>query len=489
MKAAAGRALRPRVVARAAVLAALAVGAGAAPAAEPGARAAAASAPAPAAGVSQAAGGVFADLFDAARAHDAEYRAARFELESLEQNKPIARAALLPSVGASYTESRVRGERESPNVLGQAFTQTLDYRNPAAALQLRAPLLNVEAVRRYRTASVQVEGARQVFVSRGVELLDRLGGAYAQRVYAEEALTLAAAQVEALQSQSDTAERRYAGGEGTRTEVADAAASLALARVQLIEAGDQRLLSRHALARITGSDSLPLRRLPEDLASLPLPPGDVQAWIELARSRSPGIAARRAQLEAARSEVERARAGHYPRLDLVASAVDARNESLASLNQRSRQYSAGVQLSIPLYAGGGVEAGVTQATAAAARTQADLDNDLEQLALDVRRQFQANQSGQLKVLALNEALVASVTALDGTRRAQTAGFRTAADVLDAVRRVFQARRDLVQARYELLLARLRLLALAGEPTQAIVADMDRHLTGAVVGAASPEVSR
>ena len=47
-------------------------------------------------------GGAFSAAFDAALANDAEYRASRYELESREQAVPIARASLLPSLGASY---------------------------------------------------------------------------------------------------------------------------------------------------------------------------------------------------------------------------------------------------------------------------------------------------------------------------------------------------------------------------------------------------
>ncbi len=111
------------------------------------------------------AGGGFSAAFDAALANDAEYRASRYELQAREQAVPIARASLLPNLGASYSESLVRGDRESLNVLGQEFTQRLDYRNPVGALQLRAPLLNLEAMNRYYSARSQVDGARSTFAA------------------------------------------------------------------------------------------------------------------------------------------------------------------------------------------------------------------------------------------------------------------------------------------------------------------------------------
>jgi protease secretion system outer membrane protein len=434
------------------------------------------------------AGGAFSAAFDAALANDAEYRASRYELEAREQAVPIARASLLPSLGANYTESRVRGERETLNAIGQEFDQRLDYRNPVRALQLRAPLLNLEAIHRYQSARSQVDGARSTFVVRGQELVDRLGTVYVQRLFAEEVVALAQAQVDAFKGQSDMAERRFGGGEGTRTEVAEAAASLAVSRAQLVEATDQRDVAQRSLSRITGLDNTPLRGLAEDTRALPMPYSDVNDWIEVGYAQNPNIEARRYLLESARYEVHRNRAGHFPRVDLVASAVDSQNESISTLNQQVRQYSAGIQVSIPIYSGGGVDASVSQALSEVARVEAQLEADTRLLAVDIRREFQATQTGRAKVEALKDAVEASAVALVGAERGLAAGVRTTVDVLDATRRLFLTRRDFVQARYEVLLARLRLQVLAGLPLTEIVQDIDRHLTAPVASATTASVS-
>jgi len=428
-------------------------------------------------------GGGFSAAFDAALANDAEYRASRFELQAREQNVPIARASLLPSIAASYSESRVRGERESLNSLGQEFQQQLDYRNPVGALQFRQPLLNMEAVYRYQSARSQVDGARLVFVARGQELLDRLGTAYVQRLFAEEVVALAQAQVDAFAAQATAAERRFAAGEATRTDVAEAAASLAFGRAQLVEATDQRDIAARNLARITGLAATPLRGLAEDTRALPLPYRSVADWIDIAFAGNPNIQARRHLIEAARHDVSRTRAGHLPRVDLVANAVNSQSESISTLNQQVRQYSAGVQISVPIFSGGGVDASVTQALAEVSRVESQLEAELRLLEVDIRRQFQATQTGAAKVQALNDALAASAVALEGAQRGLVAGVRTTVDVLDATRRLFLVRRDLAQARYEVLLARLRLQTLAGLPLADIVADIDRHLTAPVAGVA------
>lgn len=425
--------------------------------------------------------GAFSAAFDAALANDAEYRASRFELQGREQAVPIARAGLLPNLAATYSESRVRGEREQLTALGQEFTQRLDYRTPYGALQFRTPLVNFEALRRYEASQTQVDGARARFAARGQELLDRLGTAYVQRLFGEELVALARAQVEAFRVQSDAAARRLGGGEGTRTDVAEAAAALALARAQLVEAMDERDVSQRTLARITGLPSPPLRGLADDTRPLPMPYDDVDHWIEAGYARNPKVQAGRYQLEEARIEVKRNQAGHLPRLDLVANALNSQSESISTLNQQVRQYSVGIQLNIPIFAGGSIEARVGQAVAEASRAESQLEADRLVLADDIRRQHQFTQTGLAKIEAYKDAIAASVVALEGTRRGLAAGLRTTVDVNEATRRLFVSRRDFAQARNDVLLARLRLQTLAGLPLANIVQDIDRHLTAPPAG--------
>ncbi|TXH83193.1 MAG: hypothetical protein E6Q80_13920 [Thauera aminoaromatica] len=422
------------------------------------------------------AAGAFAAAFEAARANDAAYRAARHELEAGEELVPIARAGLLPMVTASYSESRVRGKRDFPT----SPTQDLDYRNPVASLQLRAPLFNLEAHSRHAAAQAQTEGARARFAAGGRDLLDRLGLAYVQRLFAEETLALARVQVDALETQTQIARRRQDAGEGTRTELADAAASLASARAELIAAEDQRALAQRGLARVTGEEKLAMQSLPTD--ALPLLPAErsLQEWNALARANNPSLTARAREIDALQHEIRRNRAGHYPRVDLVASALDAENESISTLDQHTRQYSVGVQVNIPIYAGGGVDASVRRAAAELARAQAQLDDDTERLQLDIERQFRTMESGRARLAALDDAVAASALALQGARRGQSAGVFSSAEVLDALRRHHSARRDAAQARHELLIARIRLQALAGIAEEEIVADVDRLLTAELV---------
>lgn len=417
----------------------------------------------------------FGEAFEAALANDAKLQAARFERESNQQGVPIARANLLPSVNLSVSQSRVQGVREFPNSQNQQVRQDLDYKAPQRSLSLRMPLFNYEAISRYRQSLAQYDQADEVFKLRGNDLLDRLGTAYLQRLLAEENVRLSKAQVAAVEAQRERARRLMEKGEATRIEVAEGDAALDVAKVQLIEAYDQVILARRDLLRITGTDAPVLNDVAPDYLPTPMGTAQLSDWQELAAQRSPAIKSRELAVEAARLGIHRTRAGHLPRLDLVASATRSRNESLSTLSQESRLHSLGLQLNVPLYSGGGVSASVRQAAAEMARVEAELDAERQTVALEVQKQYQTVTNGAARVEAYRKALASSEVALEGSEKSMIAGYRTNADVLEAQSKVFAARRDLARAKYDYLVARMRLQIQAGATLAEVVGDIDALL--------------
>ena len=420
----------------------------------------------------------FTEALDAARRNDAQYTAAGHDLQSARLSLPIARAALLPSIGLSMSGSDVAGSRRFPNSLNQDMRLRVEYSAPQANLSLRVPIFNHEATSRVGQSRAQVEAAEFVYQVRGLELIDRLASAYLQVILSSEARRLAETQVQSLATQLDQVQQRLMRGEGTRVDVATTQANLDVAKVRLIEAGDQVELARRQLRRVTGLDAAPLRQVNVDYRPAPLETNSLRDWIDLAVQQSPTLHAREQALIAAKMGVQRSFAGHLPRLDLFASLSHTQNESISSLNQTSMLRSVGVQLNLPIYSGGGVDANVKQAVAEQARAEAEVRQERETIEVEVQRQYQAVSNGEARIAAHRQAVASADLMLLGARRSLDAGLGTANDVADAVARVFTGRRDLAQACIEYLVARMRLLITAGMTQAFIAADLDQALVAA-----------
>ena len=415
------------------------------------------------------------EAFDAAQRFDGQYRVAGHELDAARQNLPIARSALMPLVTLSASTASVTGTREFPNSLNQSVRIPADYTSPQASLQVRTPIFNYDALSRYRQAGFQVLSAEALYEFRGYELAERVATTYMQVLLANDNVMLAEAEITALDAQVARALQRQVRGEGTRTEVAQTQAALDVARVRLIEAVDQLEAARRALRRYTGQDIVKARNIAPDFLPPPLTPTKLADWLELGERQNPQLRVRQQNLTVASFGVDRSKAGHLPRLDFVAGINRSRNETLSSLNQTSTLKSIGVQLSVPLYSGGGVDASVRQALSDRARAEEEIRVEREAMQLEILRQFNAVSNGTAKVEAYVRSVKSSETALEGATRALAAGLGTTTEVLDAQTRRFTALRDLAQTRYEYLVSRSRLMMQAGLPVTDVVADFDRSL--------------
>jgi outer membrane protein TolC len=203
-------------------------------------------------------------------------------------------------------------------------------------------------------------------------------------------------------------------------------------------------------------------------------PTSAEAWVERAEQASPELRVLRARVEQSRFEVEKARAGHYPTLDAVAQWSRNGSENNQSINTTYESRSVGLQLNVPIFAGGGVSSTVRQAVANEAKAAQQLEAGRRDLSVRVLKEFRGVTEGVLKVRAMEQAVRSSEQTLLSSQKSFQAGSRTRLDILNAQSNRMVALRDLAQARYVYLMATLRLKALAGEADMAAVAAINAN---------------
>jgi TolC family type I secretion outer membrane protein len=417
--------------------------------------------------------GEFQQGFEAALRKDASFQAARAELASVEQNVPMARSGLLPNVSLSVSDTSVNGSRTVDNPLGQPITSALDYRAPVQSLSFRTPIFNREASQKLQAAQVQVSYANAVFATRTIDLLDRFAVAYFQSQLSEQAVLTAQVQLLAAQTLRDFARQQFQLGEGTRPDALDADVSLNKAQVQLLDAQAQRDVANLAWQQMTGLALKPMVTTDAALSpsliselNAPIPP--LADLLVQAEGSNTSISARKQALALAQTAVTRNAAGHFPRLDLVASVSASSNESISTLNQSFNQRSIGLQLNLPLYAGGYVSASVVQALADQDKAEADLLAEQQLVQRELTKYYLSVVTGRSKIPAYQNAVASAQVALHGAHQSLLTGSGTQADVAQNERKLSQARLELVQTVLAYLMDRLRLLVRSGaEPIKVV----------------------
>lgn len=389
------------------------------------------------------------------------YRAAAYERDAGMENRALGRAGLLPRINASASKNRINGTQEQDNMFGRSVSNDLDYDSQNLAVQLRQPLFNKQKMAEYRQGKYRADYSEAVFDAKTQNVAVRLANRYFDVLLARETIDLANAKLKAFEQQVSASQRRFDLGDGTITDVDQATARRDLAKAELIEAQDRLVVALRLLQEMIGEEPRQVATLQERFTMPLLHPGNLQAWLDKARTHNPVLKARDFNQSIADEEVNRAKGGHWPTLDLVLGYTDNESESLSTINQQNRYASAGLEFNMPLYAGGGVSARVRQAVASREQASEEGNAAREEVFSSITREFRGVQSGQARIKALETAVVSSNRAQDSAKKGFLAGSSTNVDILNAEEQVFIARRDLLEAKLRYLLARLQLAAAVG----------------------------
>lgn len=389
------------------------------------------------------------------------YLAAGHERDAARENRAIGQSGLLPKVGITAFENHIDGTQKQPDFFGNSHTNDLNYASKSATLQLRQPLFNKQKMAEYRQGQYQAEYGEAVFDGKTQDAAVRLAGRYFDVLLAHETVKLAVAKLNSFNEQVASTQRRKQLGDGTITDVDEAIARRDLAQAELIEAEDSLVVARRLLQEYLGQAPDEIATLQDSFPTPPLQPDNLQAWIIRAGTDSTAIRARRLNVSTADEEVAKAKAGHWPTLDLIVGYTAADSETLSTQNERNRYASAGVELNIPLYSGGYVSARARQSVASRDQAEEDLNATREEIISGTTREFRGVQSGEARINALEKAVKSSERSLDSSKKGFMAGTSTNVDILNAQEQIYTARRDLFEAKLRYLLARLRLVANVG----------------------------
>ena len=196
----------------------------------------------------------------------------------------------------------------------------------------------------------------------------------------------------------------------------------------------------------------------------PLSPSDADTWASQADTGHPLVRKAKLAHEIATLEIDKAKAGHLPTVDLVGSVASshASNATVSSAAGTTNSANLGVLLNVPLYAGYAIENRVKETLLLEEKARNDVAAARRSVTQATRQAFFSVQSGQVQVKALEAAESSSQLALEATQLGYRVGVRVNLDVLNAQTQLFQTGRDLAQARYNVIVGELKLRQASGQ---------------------------
>jgi outer membrane protein len=424
------------------------------------------------------------DIFREAKANDAAYASAQASLEAGREKLPQGRALILPTFNATgnstYSGNIVKQTApQTPPVAPAGTPVARNFHTNAWTVTLTQPLYRWQNWIQYEQAGYQVIQSEAQFGQAAQDLVVRVAQAYFDVLAADNSLAFIQAQKAAISEQLAQAKRNFEVGTATITDTNEAQARFDLSVSQEIAAQNDLEIRKRTLQQIIG-------RFPDSLAPLrsqfvlnPPEPNRMDDWVDAAQKQAYPVRIQEAAAEIAEREVKRNRAAHLPTVDLVATyGNNVSTGAVASATGSGTEVRAttlGLQLTVPLYAGGLIDSRVREALANFDKARADLENTRRQAALSARQSFLGVTNGMAQVRALEQAVTSSETALASNKLGYEVGVRINIDVLNAQQQLFSTRRDLSRARYDTIVNGLRLKAAAGTLTEADVAAVNELL--------------
>ncbi|MER1968303.1 TolC family outer membrane protein [Castellaniella sp. GW247-6E4] len=415
--------------------------------------------------------------WQAAQAHDPELAAAQQALAAgqarIEQGKSLWRPTLEARASAGYgtQESRSRGAEFAAPGFGSARevefnTSVRGGTQTEYGIHLRQPLIDPArhaAQSQLRHSAAQAEAAWQ---AASQQAMLRTAERYFEVLLARDGLRVLERQQRTVSETLERAQARFQAGDSSILDVHEARARLDQLDAQRLLAQVQLELAQAAFQDITGLPGHGLAALPANgNAGLASPPGEpLQDWLAQAANASPDIRQSQEAAAMASDEADKHRAIAAPTLELIGSAGRSHLSGTGEYGpaaQSANQWSAGLQLRIPLYSGG--MRGARYHEALALRDQARLQTQAagQRIAQSVRAAWLSLDTARARIRALTQAIEATAARRDATRLGLEVGERDTLDWLDAEDAVARADLALRQALSDVVLDRLRLHALAG----------------------------
>jgi len=403
-------------------------------------------------------------LYDAAHAYDASYLAARALYESAPYRVDQTRALLRPNVSLGASAGEVKAYLDnSPNPHNTSYGVTITGRQPILNRPNSATIAQSE--RSLVSSLAELDAAEQ-------DLMLRVSQAYFDVLGAQDTLATTRASKAAISEQLASARRNFEVGTATITDTREAQARFDLATAQEIAAENDLRTKRIALDQLVGQSNVIPRQLRVPVV-LPVPKSDVEEYVSRAAEEHPSVRRALVAYEVAQLETEKARAQSLPTVDAVASVGNGRG--LFQPGLFGQNTSIGVQLNMPIFAGGAIQNRIKETLVLEERARNDLAAARRGVTQTTRQAYYTLLSGAAQVKALEAAEGSSQLALEATQVGYRVGIRVNVDVLNAQSQLFQTRRDLARARYDVLLATLRLRQASGQLTPADVLEIDRLL--------------
>ena len=221
--------------------------------------------------------------------------------------------------------------------------------------------------------------------------------------------------------------------------------------------------AQSALATITGTEPAELDDVRTSLTTPNPDPANPNDWIDLAVKQNISLQSAEIGGRISQENVAINRAARVPTVDLTGQYGYNSTPSQFNGNETSNvAASIGLQVSVPLYTGGRINAKSRQAAYQYQQAQNEIENLRRTVQRGTANDYRGVMTSISEITAYGQSVESARTSLAATEAGYQVGTRTIVDVLNAQIQVFSAMANFLNARYSYLTNYLKLKADTGQ---------------------------
>lgn len=379
---------------------------------------------------------LIADHVGMARSRDGTYRAAVAAKEASWQAFQFSASALGLKVTAAVNGFYTDRTEESRTIAGSSEINRR-FNSSLASITARQPLYRKKESIGIQQAAVQFQSSEALAKSAEQALFGRVFMAWVEVLTARDLMQLSRFASEQADLIRLEMERRYRAGDVSIDQFGVEVSRQQQRQAEMLEAQARVQIAEQALMDIVGPDAVvPPGFSLESAAPNSLPNVSIAEIGKLVSEQNPELSAARHGEEAARLERERLSADHLPTVDVYASVSKGENDTASYIRDESR---IGIQLTVPLYTSGAIEASVAQADAQYRRAQAQGQALAVKLNAQALSAVSKVRTSLIKIDATRIHVEATALRAESTRRGFLAGLKTRGDFARAESEYLAAR--------------------------------------------------
>ena len=413
-------------------------------------------------------------VYNQAQTSDAEYQQAIAERMSINEGVPISIAALLPNVTAQAQPSISRIGYSGSSVLTDINGNTITPRNNtqqyySMQLTVTQTVFDFAQFSRVAGSLATAKGADAALNAAAQSLMIRVSRAYFAVLQDEENLNYIEATKTAFNEQLKEARQQYEVGLKSITDVYNAKARYDTAVSNCIAAQTNLENDRENLRVITGRYYPHLSRLSETFPLQSPKPLNAETWVNTAIQQNWVIKASQYKVQTALQNIRQQFSGHLPTVNVSGTLSRQYTNNIngyQSYIQRNgpateTDKQIALNLTLPIFSGGGVVAQTNQAKYDYEATQQGLERTMRDVANKTRQSYLNILAGINKVKSDKDAISSNTQSLHGMEEAYRAGTETLFNVLDQQQILYASQTQYAADRYAVVNNMLLLKQAAG----------------------------